>query len=324
MSIANIALISLMALLYAQLSTAQPPQDINMRNVDWQTRYYGRFKLDLPKNSEDSAYYKIYNEKIDLISKNGKKDIESKTEELVGQLKQGKARGTYSRYEKTILLDNGSVLIISKLEKLYTFNCFFLTSKNTLYRMTVSALNEADYKGAIDKMKMISNAIHFRSPQNAPPAGAFAIEAGYLKFSPQQPAESVYMGSQIAGHPGTYVSLLTQRVSQLEEPLFTRFDKQKNSGISGALSELINKTKTLRKQSRMIGALPAQEIAIMTEADGKLFYNFQLEYQGTVKSNSSPYFALEMGTHEVGSDFKSNEEALAFWDRVVNSLKPVP
>ncbi|MFJ4445567.1 T6SS immunity protein Tli4 family protein [Pseudomonas sp. NPDC089422] len=295
-----------------------------MRDSDWQTRYYGRFKLDLPKNSEDSAYFKIYNEKIDLISKNGKKDINTKTAELIEQLKQGKARGTYSRYEKTITLENESVLIISKLEKLYTFNCFFLTNKNTLYRMTVSALNEADYEGAIEKMKLINNAIKFRSPQDAPPAGAFAIEAGYLKFSPQQPAESVYMGSQIAGHPGTYVSLLTQRVSQLEEPLFARFDKQHTSGISGQISELISNSKTLRKQNRMIGALPAQEIAIMTEVDGKQFYNFQLEYQGTVKSNTLPYLALELGTHEVGSDFKSSEEALAFWDRVVNSLEPAP
>ncbi|WP_336334048.1 T6SS immunity protein Tli4 family protein [Pseudomonas putida] len=198
-----------------------------------------------------------------------------------------------------------------------------MTSKNTLYRMTVSALNEADLEGAIEKMKTISNAIHFRAPQDSPPADAFAIEAGYLKFSLQQPAESVYMGSQIAGHPGTYISLLTQRITRLEEPLFTRFETQHTGDIMGGLSELISKSKTLRKQSRMIGKLPAQEIAIMIEADGKQFYNFQLEYQGTVKSNTSPYLALELGTHEIGSNFKSSEEALAFWDRVVDSLRPV-
>lgn len=323
-TIVNVVLTSLITLLYTPFSKAEPVQENNLRYLDWQTRYYGRFKLDLPENSLDSAYYKIYNERIDLVSRNGIKDIKSITAELTEQLKQGKARGTYSRYDKTIALDNGSVLIISKLEKLYTFSSFFLTSKNTLYRMTVSALNEADYESAIDKMKLISNSIYFRSPQEASPAGAFAIEAGYLKFSHQQPAESVYMGSQIAGHPGTYVSLLTQRVGELKDTLFTRLDKQPNSGMSGALSKLIGKTKTLRKQSRMIGGLPAQEIAITTEADGKHFYNFQLEYQGTVKSNASPYFALELGTHEVGSDFQSDEEALAFWDRVVDSFKPAP
>lgn len=296
--------------------------DKSMQSLAWQTHYFGRFRIDLPKGSENSAYYKIYNEKIDLISKNGKADITKKVEQLIDQLRQGKARGTYSRYEKTIPLDNGSTLVLSKLENPFTLNSFFLSNKNTLYRMTVSAINDSDLDSAIDKMRLISNSIYFRVPQEAPPSGAFAIEAGYLKFSSRQPAESLYMGSQIAGHPGTYVSLLTQRVSQLEEPLLTRFESQHPKGAN-AISELIRHTRTLRKQNRVIGKLPVQEVAIMTEAEGRRFYNFQLEYQGTVKSNTLPYIALELGTHEAGSNFKSDEEALAFWDQVIDSFSPI-
>ncbi len=74
----------------------------------------------------------------------------------------------------------------------------------------------------------------------------------------------------------------------------------------------------------MIDGLEAEEIAIVTLADGKRFYTFQIEYEGLLKSNTTPFVELRLGTHEIGSDFKSDEEALAFWDRMADSLKRMP
>ncbi len=75
-----------------------------MRDSDWQTRYYGRFKLDLPKNSEDSAYYKIYNEKIDLISKNGKKKSIQKPTNLLSSLNLARREVPIAVMKKQFLL----------------------------------------------------------------------------------------------------------------------------------------------------------------------------------------------------------------------------
>lgn len=43
--------------------------------TEWTTNYFGRFRIDLPNDSEVLTDYKIYNEKVELLSKNGKTDI---------------------------------------------------------------------------------------------------------------------------------------------------------------------------------------------------------------------------------------------------------
>lgn len=132
------------------------------------------------------------------------------------------------------------------------------------------------------------------------------------------------MGAQISTHPGTFVSLLTQRIVEHDENLIQRFESESGGGLASGMIQILSKTKTLRKRERMVGSLKAEEVAIATLIDGKRFYTFQIEYAGLLKSNTSPFIDLRLGTHEVGSDFKSDEEALAFWDSVVDSLRPSP
>ncbi|WP_072367195.1 T6SS immunity protein Tli4 family protein [Pseudomonas sp. NFACC10-1] len=294
-----------------------------MTTEKWDTHYFGRFKLELPVNSKILTDYKIYNEKVELVSKNGKSDLSSFVDQTIEELKKGTAYGTSSRYEKTIPLSNGSVLILSKLDKLYTFHAYLLTSKNTLYRMLVKSISAKGIDGAINKTRLISESIFFRRPQDAPPQGAFALEAGYTTLGTTQSLEGIYMGAQISTHPGTFVSLLTQRIVEHDDTLIKRFENE-SGGLIPGMAELLSKTKTLRKRTRMIGDFKAEEVAVTTLIDGKRFYTFQIEYEGQIKSNIRPFIDLRLGTHEVGSDFKSDEEALAFWDKVVDSLKPLP
>lgn len=293
-------------------------------NKSWRTFYFGRFKVDLPSDAEISADYKIYNENIELISKNGRAQITSITAKTIAELKKGSAYGTASIYEKTIPLNNGSILLLSKIKNLYTFHVYLLTSKNTLYLMMARAVSAKGLAGAIDKAKDLSDHIFFRMPQDAPPPGSFALEAGYTTLDPTQPLEGIYMGAQIPTHPGTFVSLLTQQIAEHEENLIKRFENNKGSDLADGMAELMNKTKTLRKRERMIGSIKAEEVAVTAVINGKRFYTFQIEYEGTLESNTKPFIDFKLGTHEIGSDFKSDEEALTFWDRVVDSLRPLP
>ncbi|WP_231508839.1 T6SS immunity protein Tli4 family protein [Pseudomonas viridiflava] len=290
----------------------------------WTTHYFGRFKLDLPANSEITADYKIYNEKIELISKNGKSQLEANIANTISKLNTGVTRGKSDTYERTVPLSNGSALVLSQRKDFYTINAYLLTSKNTLYKMDAAAISDQNLDDAISKTRKLSDSIFFRVPQEAPPSGAFSLEAGYTTLPPSYAKESIYMGAQISSHPGTYVSLLTQRIARQEESLIERVKKNQSGLVFEELKSIINQTKTLRKRERMIGDIKAEEIAVRALAEGKRFYDFQVEYKGTLKSNVSPYIALALGTHEEGSDFKTDEEALAFWDRVVDSLKPLP
>lgn len=308
----------------SQPTLAQTIKGEIMDNKSWKTFYFGRFKVDLPSDAEISADYKIYNENIELISKNGRAQITSITEKTIAELKKGGAYGTASIYEKTIPLNNGSILLLSKIKNLYTFHVYLLTSKNTLYLMMARAVSAKGLAGAIDKAKDLSDHIFFRMPQDAPPPGSFALEAGYTTLDPTQPLEGIYMGAQIPTHPGTFVSLLTQQIVEHEENLIKRFENNKGSDLADGLAELMNKTKTLRKRERMIGSIKAEEVAVTAVINGKRFYTFQIEYEGTLESNTKPFIDFKLGTHEIGSDFQSDEEALAFWDRVVDSLRPLP
>lgn len=288
----------------------------------WATHYFGRFQLDLPVGSEIVSDYKLYNEKVELVSKNGRSELDSMVEKKIEELKKGIAYGTSSIYEKTIPLSNGSVLVLSKLEKLYTFHAYLLTSNNTLYRMMVKSISAKGIDGAINKTRLISESIFFRRPQDAPPKGAFALEAGYTTLGTTQSLEGIYMGAQISIHPGTFVSLLTQRIVEHDDTLISRFETE-SGGLVPGMSKILSGTKTLRKRTRLVGGFKAEEIAVKTLVDGKRFYTFQIEYEGELKSNTHPFIDLRLGTHEVGSDFKSDEDALEFWDKVVDSLKPL-
>ncbi len=222
------------------------------------------------------------------------------------------SKGTSSEYERTVPLSNGSILVVSRLKEFYTLNAYLLTTKNTLYRMGADAISVKGLDGAINKIRVISESIFFRAPQDAPPAGGFALEAGYIQLDPEQALEGIYMGAQISTHPGTYVSLLTQQIAEHEDSLLERFNGNKGDEFIPGGAELMSKTQTLRKRERMVGNLKVEEVAVTAIVNGKRFYTFQIEHKGTLESNTRPFIDLELGTHETGSDFKSDEEALAF------------
>ncbi|MCH5522347.1 T6SS immunity protein Tli4 family protein [Pseudomonas syringae] len=303
---------------------AQESTTNHMTTEKWYTYYFGRFKLELPANSKVLTDYKIYNEDVELIGKNGKSQIKSAVESYINDLKKGIAKGTSSEYERTVPLSNGSILVVSRLKEFYTLNAYLLTTKNTLYRMGADAITVKGLDGAINKIRVMSESIFFRAPQDAPPAGGFALEAGYIQLDPEQALEGIYMGAQISTHPGTYISLLTQQIAEHEDSLIERFNDNKGDDFIPGGAELMSKTQTLRKRERMIGNLKVEEVAVTAIVNGKRFYTFQIEHKGTLESNTRPFIDLELGTHETGSDFKSDEEALAFWDKVVDSLKPLP
>ena len=315
--------IALTCLSFSLFAGTSKTRETDMAENNWNTHYFGRFQLSLPQGSEIATDYKIFDEKLELVSKNGKSQLPVITQRLIEDLEKGVARGTSSKYEKTIQLDNGSVLLLSRLSTLYTFNAYLLTSKNTLYHMMIKRVTPNGVPEAVENMRKLSNAIYFRRPDAEPPRGAFALEAGYSTLPNDQFFESIYMGAQIKGHTGNYVSLLTKSITEKEPSLLERFEQKEYDPIVGDLSNS-GRLQTLRKNKRTAGGIEGEEVAVCTIIDGKPFYAFQFEYDGTLESNTRPYIAIELGTHENGSNFKSNEEALAFWDELLQGFKPLP
>ncbi|WP_313641956.1 T6SS immunity protein Tli4 family protein [Paenibacillus sp.] len=171
-------------------------------------------------------------------------------------------------------------------------------------------------------MRLLSNSIFFCRPNEAPPQGDFAIEVSYITLPNDKLFEAICMGAQTSGHPGIYIGLLTKGILEEVPTLLQRFDNHEPGSSSNELA-YSGRIRKLRKKKRSVGHLNGEEFAISTSIDGKQFYAFQFEYEGTLESNTRPYVAIELGTHEEGSNFTSDDEALAFWDRMLANFKPL-
>lgn len=296
--------------------------DDKMPMSAWKPHYFGRFSLPLPEKAKVVADYKQIGEKIELVSKNASVDLNKLVAQKTEELKKGNARGTASRYEKTVELDNGSVVLVSRLEEFYTLNAYLVSDENTIYYVMVKTISVEDMPGAIEIMRKLSNAIYFRMPQKSPPHGGFALEAGYTTLPNDKYLEKIYLGAQISDQRGTYITLLTETIGRAERSLLQRFDdRDYDSSINDIASA--GKIITLRKDSRTLAGIRGEEVAVKTKSGGKTYYAFQFEYAGIPNSNTRPYIAIELGTHEEGSDFKSDKEALAWWDRLLQGFKPL-
>ena len=288
----------------------------------WEPHYFGRFSLRLPERSKVVADYEQIGEKIKLVSKNTSVDLKKLVAQKTEELKKGNARGTASRYEKKVDLDNGSVVLVSRLGEFHTLNAYLVSDENTIYYVMVKTISVEDLPGAIEIMRKLNNAIHFRTPQTSPPHGGFALEAGYTTLPNDKYLEKIYLGAQVYYQPDTYITLLTETIGRAERSLLQRFDDR---DYDSSINDLANPGKiiTVRKGSRTLAGIRGEEVAVRTTSGRKTYYAFQFEYAGTPDSNTRPYIAIELGTHEEGSEFKSDKEALAWWDKLLQGFKPL-
>ncbi len=72
-----------------------------------------------------------------------------------------------------------------------------------------------------------------------------------------------------------------------------------------------------------MAGLKFEELLLKTNVEGQTAYSFRLEYPGTPNSSLEPYTVLELSTIDVTSGFKSDKEAVDFWDKLVESIKRI-
>ena len=87
------------------------------------------------------------------------------------------------------------------------------------------------------------------------------------------------------------------------------------------LQNMLTNSTLIRKGKRIISGMPFEELLLKTKSNGKTLYSFRLEYPGTPESSLEPYTVLELSTVDKGPGFKSDEEAIHFWDEMITSLR---
>ncbi|MGN8261970.1 T6SS immunity protein Tli4 family protein [Pseudomonas sp. SMSB3] len=284
--------------------------------------YFGRFSFAADTTGENIwSSYKIAENDIKLISKNGKRDIDKAINDAVEKINKLHKSG-YPAYDQTIALEHGGAIVISKGKK-YNFDIYYLTSKNTLYRQTVEGVSLQGFDNSIKITKDINSGIHFRNPTTPPPAGAFALEAGYIDRPLNKYPEQISIGLPISTTPGIHIIFDTQIIGETEPGLSSRYEERTTGGMTQLLKSLLSKTTLIRKRQLMVVGLPFEELLLKTKSDGRIFYSFRLEFPGTPEKSLEPYTVLELSTLDKGETFASDDEALTFWDKMVTSIERI-
>ncbi|UTL83504.1 T6SS immunity protein Tli4 family protein [Pseudomonas putida] len=314
----TLKIFSAAAILFSSFAASGAPD----MSIPLKTFYFGRYSISAPTDGSGLwTSYKIIQKDLQLISKNGKRDINVKVNESIAEIKTLHKSG-YKGFDQKIPLDGGGVIVASKSTS-YDFDIYYLTSSNTLYRQTVESIAINSFDKAVELAKDLNSLIHYRHPASNPPDGSFAVDAGYLTLPHDKYPEQVSIGLPISTVPGIHVIFDTQVIRKPEPGLIERYEQRTAGIVTPMLQKILTSSTLLRKTKRTVAGLNFDELLLKTRANDRNFYSFRLEYPGTPKSSMKPYTVIEMSTLDEGETFNNDEDAIKFWDTLVNSIKRI-
>jgi len=284
-----------------------------------QTFYFGRYSIQVPTTGVDTwSSYKLIDTNITLVSRDGRRDLPGKVSAAIAEINKLHASG-YPAYERTENLDGGGAIVLAKSAR-YDLDVYYLTAGNAVYRQVVKSISPRSVDKALALAKEINALIHTRKPAEAPPAGSFAVESGYVVLPADRFEEQVSIGLPVSSLPGIHLNFDTRRIGRTEPGLLSRVD-QRSGNLPGALGKIGARATVLRRAAREVAGLPFEEVLLKTSVDGRSVYAFRLEYPGSPESSMAPYTVLELSTLDQGATFARDQDALRFWDDMVASMK---
>lgn len=312
----QVILIIALALIYCVAAGAE-----NMP-TEKKSFYFGRYSFAVPTDGNDIwSSYDVVKKRIEFISKNGRHDLPKSTAEIIATITRKHNAGYTDAYDHTLPLDGGGAIVIFKGHK-YSFYIYYLTKNNTLYRQIVQSIPFSAFDKAVARAKELNSLIHYRNPAERPPNNTFALEAGYMNLQINKFDEKVSIGLPVSSIPGIHLTFDTQVIGKPEPGLLSRFE-ERSAGALPLLKNLLTRSSVIRKGKRNVAGLNFEELLIKSKAEGKNVYAFRLEFPGTPELSLEPYTVLELSTVDSGPGFESDEQAIKFWDELVESLKRI-
>ncbi|ROL80409.1 hypothetical protein BK636_17275 [Pseudomonas chlororaphis] len=134
------------------------------------------------------------------------------------------------------------------------------------------------------------------------------------------------MGVTFPEYPGVHFEF-TSSTGAEEDRLLDRV-----SGFLAGAARMVLGIETLRKRARG-GPVPADEYLLASTDKGQRIYTFAWEAQGKDGSITEPNISAALGVLQRSPDsngklpappFKSDKDALAFWDTIIGSVRLRP
>lgn len=201
----------------------------------------------------------------------------------------------------------------------------YLADKKILFTQADES-NASAQAQSLNISTLMANSFRHRETNEIPSGIGFCVNFGLLaanklnneevkasfKFKPY-PTVSVYFTSYVTGNP--------------DAELLNRL-----GGIPASLAAAAAGMTTLRKGNRDLGPVKGQELLVRAREEGKRSYEFLWESQGRANSIEFPFLSLKLTTSAetnekgqvVDAPFKTDEEALQFWDGILHTLRLRP
>ena len=294
----------------------------------WTTRAIGRHLVDLPANAELYETYTVNQDKLELLPIKTRADFDgivfTREQQLKKTLHQERKE---SMFIERVNLPNGSVILISwkpYSENLFFDNYFLIGNKAIKYSGGV----DPGKKEVILKLHRELNEEWCELRSGEIPEGVGFVAEDVMLVDKRFNLESWSLVARFPGKPALNfkVNAFTQRV--LEPGLRERVSSGLADSALSYLGQVLSGKSTLRNRKRPVGPIEADEILLAATQNGRRGYAFTWEAQGKTRSLAEPNLVVELndGIHEQTSppSFKDDDEALALWDAIIDSIRLRP
>jgi hypothetical protein len=305
-------------------------QGMNQMGSDWSTQCYGRHLVQLPKETKVGQSHQLWGNAIELQRGLAPNGVAALVDRRAAELRSKPHKPNGTLLDKQLVLADFSQALV------------FWASEETQVSQTMETWLSAPAAGrvwkrsgllafnkqatGIEYAKSLALSIRGRESGDVPRDAGHCIEAGIVGGKEFQ-SEGYTVHLSFPGMPRVTMKLFSLVVGKPQQKLLDRAP----AGL-GALANLASGTRTLRKGERTLNAIEGQELLLSITAEGSRGHYFRWESPGASQSMERPHVAIELSTlsepderGNVGdSFFKSDEDALAFWDAIVSTFRVRP
>lgn len=334
----------------AQTNPNLANQTMNLDTRTWKTVCMGRFVMKVPPDAQNSGRFRIWNDLIEL-----RKDltsVEQLNQEILAKqnaFKQQKHVDFGTRYIDSSNLNNkgvsvcgfefGRVNFLDGTHPRIIHNYFYSTKPFKVWYLKTSVSTQEGFQEELKYLQKLANEIRPLSEGEIPKEFGFVIEGGLVRsdewrgetmgfsFEPPFFINPIGQGKQ------ALVSFGLDTIAQ------GGLDPKRNVKLLDRMSLsqraifALTGSGVLRQRDRVLNGIEGQEFLLRerTKDDRWTAYVFRWEAQGKAQNNYEPRVTIDMSvrmpnTYEFPAPpFKSDEEALAFWDAALETfqLRPV-
>ena len=293
----------------------------------WKTHAIGRHLVDVPGDAKLVERWKYNDDPLEplLIKSDAhfKQIVAQREAEL--RMAQHKTKGAML-IERVEHAQGGVTLISWKRPTgviFYHFDSFFRGGSRAI--KYYGELSPNFKQGALADFEVMSREWRELLP-NEIPEGVGFVAGNMILADKDFNRESWSLDIKLANKPDVSIELSSFVVGKVDPEQTLR---KRAGGIVAGMLGLGLGLSRLRNRERPVGPIWAEEILVAGTQDGKRGYGFKWEAPGKPNSLAEPQLNLELEVGESAyttnaQSFSSDEEALALWDAIVDSIRLRP